>query len=128
MKTRCDWANGSELYEFYHDNEWGVPIHDDTALFEFLLLEGAQAGLSWQTILRKRDNYRQAFAGFDPKKVSKFTTGQIDALILNPGIVRNRLKILSAVNNARHFLQLQKEFGSFDAYQWQFVGNRPKAK
>lgn len=122
MKIRCAWANGNSLYEHYHDEEWGVPQHDDNELFGYLLLEGAQAGLSWQTILNKRDNYRKAFVGFDPNKVAKFTEKQLDSLLLDPGIIRNRLKVYSAVTNAQKFLDIQQEFGSFDAYQWQFVG------
>jgi DNA-3-methyladenine glycosylase I len=124
MKTRCPWANGDSLYERYHDEEWGVPLHDDNELFGYLLLEGAQAGLSWRTILNKRDNYRKAFAGFDPNKVAKFTDNQLDNLLLYPGIIRNRLKVYSAVTNAKKFLDIQQEFGSFDAYQWQFVGGK----
>ncbi len=110
----------------YHDREWGVPLHDDRGLFEFLILEGAQAGLSWETVLRKRDAYREAFAGFDPEKVARFDARRIEKLLTNPAIIRNRLKIQSAVTNARAFLKVQKEFGSFDAYNWQFVGGRPK--
>jgi DNA-3-methyladenine glycosylase I len=121
---RCAWAQ-SPLGIAYHDAEWGVPVHDDRVLFEFLLLEGAQAGLSWETILRKRDAYRKAFAGFDPKKVARFTPAAIRTLMKNEGIVRNRLKIASAVSNAKAFLAVQKEFGSFDAYVWRFVGGRP---
>lgn len=110
----------------YHDREWGVPVHDDRKLFEFILLEGAQAGLSWITILRKRENYRKAFAGFDPRKVARFSSREIRRLMKNEGIVRNRLKIEAAVSNARAFLAVQKEFGSFDRYIWQFVGGKPK--
>lgn len=110
----------------YHDREWGVPVHDDRKLFEFILLEGAQAGLSWITILRKRENYRKAFAGFDPRKVARFSSREIQRLMKNEGIVRNRLKIEAAVSNARAFLAVQKEFGSFDRYIWQFVGGKPK--
>ncbi len=125
-RRRCGWAErGNALYLQYHDTEWGVPVHDDRKLFEFLVLEGAQAGLSWATILNKRENYRKAFAGFDPAKVARFTSKKIDALLRNPGIVRNRLKITAAVHNARRFLKVQDEFGSFDAYLWQFVGGRP---
>src|SRR5579862_9047894 len=105
MQTRCPWADGNDLYQNYHDTEWGVPLHDDNELFGFLILEGAQAGLSWQTILNKRDNYRTAFAGFDPTKVAKFTKKDFDALMANPGIVRNRLKIQSAITNAQKFLE-----------------------
>ena len=109
----------------YHDREWGVPVHDDRRWFEFLILEGAQAGLSWDTILKKREHYRRAFAGFDPRKVARFGSKQVRALMRNPGIVRNRLKIGAAVSNAREFLAVQREFGSFDRYIWQFVGGRP---
>ena len=122
---RCPWSSGSEAYINYHDREWGVPVHDDRAQFEFLILEGAQAGLSWSTILNKRDAYREAFAGFDPARVARYGARQIDALLANPGIVRNRLKVESAVNNARRFLAVQEEFGSFDAYVWRFVGGTP---
>jgi DNA-3-methyladenine glycosylase I len=121
---RCTWP-GSELDIAYHDREWGVPVHDDRVLFEFLVLEGAQAGLSWSTILRKRENYRRAFAGFDPKKVARFTALQRKQLMRDEGIVRNRLKIDSTVTNAQAFLAVQKEFGSFDRYLWGFVGGRP---
>jgi len=121
---RCGWAKG-ELYEHYHDTEWGVPLHDDRGLFEFLVLEGAQAGLSWSTILNKRENYRKAFSGFDPRKVARYDDRKIAALLENPGIVRNGLKVKSAVTNAKAFLQVQKEFGSFDKYMWSFVGGKP---
>jgi DNA-3-methyladenine glycosylase I len=124
MTTRCSWPS-SELDIAYHDQEWGVPVHDDRVLFEFLTLEGAQAGLSWSTILRKRENYRRAFAGFDPKKVARFTAARKKLLMKDEGIVRNRLKIDSTVTNARAFLALQKEFGSFDRYVWTFVGGKP---
>src|SRR5205809_7133016 len=117
---RCFWAQ-SDLMIAYHDTEWGVPLHDDRRLFEFLILEGAQAGLSWETILRKRDAYREAFDGFDPAKVAKYDKREIAQLLKNPGIVRNRLKIESAVRNVKVFLQIQNEFGSFDAYVWRFV-------
>jgi DNA-3-methyladenine glycosylase I len=123
-KRRCSWPT-SDLDIAYHDNEWGVPVHDDRVLFEFLILEGAQAGLSWSTILNKRENYRRAFARFDPRKVARFTAQQKRKLMKNAGIVRNRLKIESTVSNARAFLALQKEFGSFDRYIWGFVGGRP---
>src|SRR3982750_283342 len=114
---RCRWAStGSEAYVAYHDCEWGVPCHDDRVLFEFLILEGAQAGLSWSTILAKRENYRKAFAGFDPRKVARFDAKKVEALMQDAGIVRNRLKIESTVGNARAFLEVQKEFGSFDTY------------
>ncbi len=118
---RCEWANGSTLYQDYHDNEWGVPVHDDRLFFEFLILEGAQAGLSWITILKKRDGYRRAYDNFDAKKIARYSDKKIAALLLNPEIVRNRLKILSSVTNAKAFLDIQKEFGSFDKYIWQFV-------
>jgi DNA-3-methyladenine glycosylase I len=118
---RCDWANGSARYQAYHDNEWGVEVHDDRVLFEFLVLEGAQAGLSWSTILKKREGYRKAFDNFDARKISAYTEDTIAALLNNPEIVRNRLKINSVVTNARAFLKVQKEFGSFDKYIWQFV-------
>ncbi|MBI3529496.1 MAG: DNA-3-methyladenine glycosylase I [Betaproteobacteria bacterium] len=124
--TRCHWAeNGNPLYVAYHDAEWGVPQHDDRVLFEFLILEGAQAGLSWSTILNKRENYRKAFSGFDPGKVAKYDEAKIARLLQDPGIVRNRLKVESAVTNARAFLEVRKEFGSFDAYVWAFVDGRP---
>src|SRR5579863_3211476 len=126
MKTRCTWANAGSLYEHYHDEEWGVPLHDDNELFGYLLLEGAQAGLSWKTILNKRDNYRKAFADFDPIKVARFTEKQINSMLLDPGIIRNRLKVYSAVTNAQKFLDVQKEFGSFDTYQWRFVGGKAR--
>ena len=121
---RCSWPS-SELDIAYHDTEWGVPVHEDRVLFEFLTLEGAQAGLSWSTILNKRENYRRAFARFDPKKVARFTAQQRKKLMQDEGIVRNRLKIESTVSNARAFLAVQKEFGSFDRYLWQFVGGQP---
>jgi DNA-3-methyladenine glycosylase I len=124
MPKRCGWPT-SELDIAYHDKEWGVPVHDDRVLFEFLILEGAQAGLSWSTILRKRENYRRAFAGFDPKKVARFTSLQKKKLMRDEGIVRNRLKIDSTVTNAHAFLAVQKEFGSFDRYVWQFVDRKP---
>src|SRR5882672_6301497 len=123
-KTRCPWA-ATEPNLTYHDKEWGVPVHDDRTLFEFLTLEGAQAGLSWQTILNKRENYRKAFRNFDSGAVSRFTPARIEKLMLDPGIVRNRLKIESTVSNAKAFLKVQKEFGSFDAYVWGFVNGRP---
>jgi DNA-3-methyladenine glycosylase I len=124
-KTRCAWAR-TPLSIAYHDNEWGVPAHDDRVLFEFVTLEGAQAGLSWETILNKRDAYREAFAGFDPAKVARFTPARVERLLQNPGIVRNRLKIEGTVRNARAFLAIQREFGSFDRYVWTFVGNAPR--
>ncbi len=118
---RCEWANRSELEQSYHDNEWGVPIHDDRSLFEFLVLEGAQAGLSWSTILRKREGYRKAFDSFDPRKIARYSEHDISRLLANPKIIRNRIKINAAITNARAFLQVQEEFGSFDRYIWQFV-------
>lgn len=124
-RVRCGWAR-NELAIRYHDEEWGVPQHHDRVLFEFLILEGAQAGLSWDTILRKRDNYRAAFAGFDPARVARYDRRKTQCLLRDPGIVRNRLKIASAVQNARAFLAIQKEFGSFDRYIWQFVDGHPK--
>ena len=123
--VRCLWAR-TPLGIAYHDLEWGVPVHDDRVFFEFLTLEGAQAGLSWETILNKRDAYRRAFAGFDPQLVARFTAKQLERLLKDPGIVRNRLKISSAVGNAKSFLAVQQEFGSFDAYVWQFVGGTPR--
>ena len=122
--VRCTWAR-TPLGIAYHDAEWGVPVHDDTTLFEFLTLEGAQAGLSWETILKKRDAYRDAFLGFDPARVARFTPARVERLLLNPGIVRNRLKIESTVRNAKAFLAVQREFGSFDAYVWGFVNGAP---
>ena len=124
-KLRCPWCLGSEQYLRYHDEEWGVPVHDDRCLFEFLILEGAQAGLAWSTILNKRDNYRRAFARFDPAKVARFGARDIKRLLADAGIVRNRLKIESTIANARVFLAVQREFGSFDAYLWRFVDGRP---
>jgi DNA-3-methyladenine glycosylase I len=122
---RCPWAK-TELDIAYHDREWGVPVHDDRLLFEFLTLEGAQAGLSWSTILKKRPGYRRSFANFDPAAVARFSPSKIERLLQNSGLVRNRLKIESAVSNARALLQVQREFGSFDAYVWRFVGGEPK--
>jgi DNA-3-methyladenine glycosylase I len=122
IKPRCAWVGDNPLYLAYHDEEWGVPIHDDRLLFEFLVLEGAQAGLSWLTILRKREGYRRVFAGFDPKRVAAFGAADVERLLTDPGIVRNRLKVESAIANARAFLRVQEEFGSFDAYVWGFVG------
>ncbi len=125
-RRRCAWAGLTDpLYLAYHDEEWGVPVHDDRVLFEFLILEGAQAGLSWSTILRKREHYRKAFAGFEPAKVARFTPARIARLLEDPGIVRNRLKVAGAVRNAKAFLAVPREFGSFDAYVWRFVGGRP---
>jgi len=124
---RCGWVMLDEpLYVEYHDQEWGVPVHDDRTLFEFLTLEGAQAGLSWLTVLKKRENYRKAFAHFDVKKVAKFDEAKIEELLQNEGIIRNRLKVISTVNNAKLFMDIQKEFGSFDKYVWGFVGGKPK--
>ena len=124
--TRCKWAEGVNLnYIEYHDKEWGVPVFDDRVQFEFLILEGAQAGLSWSTILNKRDGYRKAFAEFDPVKVARFTEKRVEKLLQDPGIVRNRLKVRSAVTNAKAFLAVQKEFGSFSDYIWEFVGGKP---
>jgi len=124
-KVRCGWATSDPLYLDYHDREWGVPHHDDRALFELLILEGAQAGLSWITILRKRENYRRAFAGFDPRKVARFDGRRIQILLRDPGIVRNRAKVQGTVRNARAFLEAGKEHGSFDRYVWSFVGGKP---
>jgi len=125
QRTRCIWAR-TLLSIAYHDREWGVPVHDDNVLFEFLTLEGAQAGLSWETILKKREAYRRAFAGFDPRLVAKFSPAHVARLLRNPDIVRNRLKIASTVGNAKAFLAVQHEFGSFDAYVWRFVGGTPR--
>jgi len=122
---RCAWAS-NELSIRYHDEEWGVPVHDDRTLFEFLILEGAQAGLSWNTILNKRDHYRQAFDGFDAERIARYDRRKIERLLRDPGIVRNKLKIASAVGNAKAFLGVQKEFGSFDRYIWQFVEGQPR--
>jgi len=124
-QKRCHWATGPLMIE-YHDREWGVPVHDDRTLFEFLILEGAQAGLSWETILKKRENYREAFDNFDAKKISSYGRRKFRELMANPGIVRNRLKIGATISNAKRFLAVQKEFGSFDNYIWQFVGGKPK--
>ncbi len=122
--VRCPWPV-DELYVTYHDTEWGVPVHDDRTIFEFLILEGAQAGLSWHTVLKKRESYRAAFDQFDPQKVARYTEKRIAKLLANPGIIRNRLKVASAVANARAFLAVQKEFGTFDQYIWRFVGGKP---
>lgn len=124
MKIRCKWAGSDPVYIDYHDNEWGVEVHDDRLLFEFLVLEGAQAGLNWITILKKRDNYKAAFDGFDPEKISSYGSDKIRSLLENKGIIRNRLKIESTVKNAKAFLSVKKEFGSFDAYIWSFVGGK----
>src|SRR5579863_2130878 len=122
---RCGWAKG-ELNIRYHDEEWGVPVHDDRTLFEFLLLEGAQAGLSWSTTLNKRDNYRRAYDNFDPARVASYDSRKMKKLLADPGIVRNRLKVASSVDNAKAFLSVQEEFGTFDRYIWQFVGGKPR--
>jgi len=124
MKSRCTWAGTDPLYIRYHDTEWGVPVHDDRTFFEFLILEGVQAGLSWLTILKKRENYVRAFDNFDPRQVAAYDTRKLKELMANAGIIRNRLKIEAAVANARSFLTVQQEFGSFDKYVWQFVGGR----
>lgn len=124
MKKRCDWPNGNELMIEYHDTEWGVPLHDDRRLFEFLMLDNAQAGLSWQTILNKRENYRKAFDNFDPAQIARYNERKINSLLKDPGIIRNQLKVRSAVTNAQAFLETQSEFGSFDAYIWQFVNGQ----
>lgn len=124
MKTRCPWVNQDQLMIEYHDKEWGVPVHDENKLFEFLILEGAQAGLTWITILKKRENYRKAFDDFDPEKIAKYGNKKIDELLQNSGIVRNKLKIRSAITNANAFLDIQREFGSFDSYIWGFVGGK----
>lgn len=124
-RVRCPWCLSFEQYVRYHDEEWGVPVHDDRKHFEFLILEGAQAGLSWATILKKREGYRKEFAGFDPAKVARFSQRRLEKILQDPGIVRNRLKVYAAVNNAKQFLCIQKEFGSFDKYIWQFVGGKP---
>jgi len=123
--SRCPWAEGSDAYRAYHDREWGVPVHDDRVFFEFLLLEGAQAGLSWSTILVRRDGYAAAFANFDPARVARFTAPDVERLVRDGSIVRHRGKIESAVGNARAFLDVQREFGSFDGYVWRFVGGKP---
>ncbi len=125
IPRRCEWAK-TDLSIPYHDNEWGVPLHDDRALFEFLILEGAQAGLSWETILKKRDSYRIAFDNFDPRVIATYRQSKVRKLLANPGIIRNRLKIDAAIRNAKAFLVVQKEYGSFDAYLWRFVGGPPK--
>jgi DNA-3-methyladenine glycosylase I len=122
---RCSWCEGSDLYRRYHDQEWGTPVHEDVRHFEFLVLESAQAGLSWSTILKKRENYRKAYRGFDPEVVARFGAGDIKRLLNDAGIVRNRLKIEASINNAKRFLEVQREFGSFDNYLWDFVGGFP---
>jgi len=126
MPTRCFWATTDDpLYLAYHDHEWGVPVHDDRVLFEFLVLEGAQAGLSWYTILRKRPNYHLALDGFDPARIAQYNGQKVSELLANPGIIRNRLKINAAISNAQSMLKIQKQYGSFDTYLWQFVGGKP---
>ena len=126
MRNRCEWAGTDPIYIAYHDTEWGVPLHEDHKLFEYLILDGAQAGLSWITILKKRQHYRQAFDQFDAQKIARYDSRKIKQLLSNPGIIRNKLKVEAAVLNARAFLKIQKEFGSFDAYIWQFVGGRTR--
>ncbi len=123
--TRCPWPGDDPRMVEYHDREWGVPLHDDRKLFEFLILEGMQAGLSWSTILNKRENFRKAFHGFDPERVARYTARDVKRLLGDAGIIRNRLKIEAAINNARRFLTVQQEFGSFERYIWQFVGGKP---
>ena len=123
--TRCPWANISPLTLEYHDKEWGVPVHDDRTLFEFLVLEGAQAGLSWETILKKRENYRRAFGGFDPAPIARYRERDVERLLADPGIVRNRLKVAATITNAQRLLAVRTEFGSFDEYVWRFVGGSP---
>jgi len=125
-QKRCEWAESHPIYITYHDTEWGVPLHHDRKLFEFLMLEGAQAGLSWLTVLKKRQNYRKAFSGFDPRMVARYTKKDFNRLMKDAGIIRNRLKIRAAIQNAKAFLAIQKEFGRFDTYIWVFVGNKPK--
>jgi DNA-3-methyladenine glycosylase I len=125
MGERCAWSRASDLYVAYHDAEWGVPVHDERRLFEFLILEGAQAGLSWRTVLERRDGYRRAFDGFDPEKVARYDAARIERLMADTGIIRNRAKIEAAVNNARVFLEVQQRFDGFDRYIWQFVGGKP---
>ncbi len=122
---RCPWCLGFDQYIKYHDEEWGVPVHDDKVHFEFLILEGAQAGLSWSTVLKKREGYRKVFADFDPVKVARFSDEKLEKFLLNPAIIRNRLKVFAAVNNAKRFIEVQKEFGNFDNYIWSFVNNKP---
>lgn len=125
MPARCAWVNEDPLYIDYHDDEWGVPVHDDRKLFELLVLEGAQAGLSWYTVLQKREGYREAFDGFDPEKIAVYDEAKVEELMANPAIIRNRLKIQSAITNAKCFMQVQAAYGSFDAYIWQFIGGEP---
>ena len=125
MKKRCAWCSDDPLYVSYHDTEWGIPVHDDRLLFEFLILEGAQAGLSWLTVLKKRENYRKAFDNFEIARVARYGQQDIDRLLLDPGIIRNRLKIESAIKNAQGVLTIQKEYGTFDAYLWRYVNGKP---
>ena len=125
MTVRCGWVGSDPLYVEYHDQEWGVPVHDDRKLFEMLVLEGAQAGLSWITILRRREGYRRAFDGFDPALIAAYGEDKVEALLQDTGIIRNRAKVRSAINNAQRFLEVQREFGSFDAYIWRFVDGKP---
>lgn len=125
MKNRCDWAGTEDSMVDYHDREWGTPVHDDRTLFEFLILEGAQAGLSWSTVLKKRERYRQVFDNFDAAKIARYTEKKTAKLLADPGIIRNRLKVASAVRNAKAFLAVQEDYGSFDAFIWQFVGGKP---
>lgn len=124
-KIRCNWSLKDQLYRDYHDNEWGVPLHDDTRLFEMINLEGAQAGLSWHTVLLKRENYRKAFDEWDAKKIARYTDKKVEKLLQDPGIIRNRLKVMATISNAKAFLKVQEEFGSFDNYIWQFVNHKP---
>jgi DNA-3-methyladenine glycosylase I len=124
--TRCGWPTSDQIYIDYHDREWGVPVHDDRLLFEFLILEGAQAGLSWSTILKKRENYRKAFDNFDAENISRYTKSKIEKLLINEGIIRNRLKIEAAVQNAKAFIKVKEEFGSFNNYIWRFIDGKPK--
>jgi len=126
LKIRCEWSNSDPLYQEYHDTEWGIPSHDDRHLFEMLILEGAQAGLSWITVLRKRESYRKAFDKFDARKIARYDAVKVRKLLSNDGIIRNRLKINAAIENAKAYLAVQKEFGTFDAYLWQFGGGKPK--
>ncbi len=128
MRVRCAWSGTDPLYIEYHDKEWGMPVHDDRKLFEMLILEGAQAGLSWITILRKRENYRNAYHNFEAKKIARYDQKKINQLLANEGIVRNKLKVAASISNAKSFLEIQKEFGSFDAYIWRFVGGKPMRK
>jgi DNA-3-methyladenine glycosylase I len=125
MKKRCAWVSENDLYIRYHDEEWGVPLHDDQKLFEFIILEGAQAGLSWLTVLKKRENYRQLFDNFNPDKIAEYDSEKIEILLQNPGIIRNRLKIESTIRNAKSFLEIRKKYGSFNNYIWSFVDGKP---